>query len=92
MVDLNLELSDCPGGRTDALEDTVDYAALADLVVEMVGAKPVALLEHLSSRLADAVLQRDERVAAVIVTVRKPQVAIPHSLTEARVRLRRERT
>ncbi|MDH3227674.1 MAG: dihydroneopterin aldolase [Thermoleophilia bacterium] len=91
VVDLDLELSECPAGATDALEDTVDYAALADLVAEMVGGKPVALLEHLASRLADAVLERDGRVAAATVTVHKPEVAIPHPLAEARVRLRRER-
>lgn len=92
IVDLDLELSECPGGATDALEDTVDYASLADLVARMVGGEPVSLLEHLAVQLADAVLARDERIAAVVVTVHKPEVAIPLSLREARVTLRRERS
>ncbi len=91
VVDLDLELLECPGGATDALDDTVDYASLADLVAQTVGGEPVALLEHLASQLADAVLTRDDRIAAVVVTVHKPQVAIPHSLSEARVTLRREK-
>jgi dihydroneopterin aldolase len=91
VVDLDLELGSCPAGGTDALEDTVDYAALADLVAEIVGGEPVALIERLASRLADAVLERDGRIAAATVTVHKPGVAIPHPLAEARVQLRRER-
>ena len=33
VVDVRLELAGCPGAATDRLEDTVDYARLADEIV-----------------------------------------------------------
>lgn len=91
VVDIDLELADCPGGETDELDDTVNYASLADVAAEVVSGPPVALLEHLASKLADAALRHDERISAISVTVRKPHVAIPHQIEDARVTLRRER-
>ena len=91
VVDLALELTGCPAGESDALAETVDYAALADVVARIVGGEPVALLERLAAMVADAVLARDARIGAVEVTVHKPQVALPHALDEAWVSLRRER-
>jgi dihydroneopterin aldolase len=90
VVDLVLELSHCPGVDDDLLEGTVDYAALAAAVADIVAGPPCALLEHLAGRIAARALQED-RVAAVEVTVRKPHVAVPQVLTETAVRLRRER-
>jgi 7,8-dihydroneopterin aldolase/epimerase/oxygenase len=90
IIDLELELSDCPGAATDDLTGTVDYGALADIVAVMVAGEPVALLEHLAARIADRVLT-EPLVAVVTVDVHKPHVAIPHVVTEAVVRLRRER-
>ena len=92
LVDVALELSECPGGTSDELGDTVDYAALADRVVQIVSGPPVALLERLASKIADAALEHDPRAAAVSVVVHKPHVAIAHQLSEARVELRRERS
>lgn len=90
VVDLSLELSECPGATTDDLAGTVDYAALTDTVAEIVAGEPVALLEHLASRIADRVLA-EPLVAAVTVEVHKPHVAIPHVVAETAVRLRRTR-
>jgi 7,8-dihydroneopterin aldolase/epimerase/oxygenase len=90
VVDLALELSECPGATTDDLAGTVDYAALTDAVAEIVAGEPVALLEHLTSRIADRVLA-EPLVAAVTVEVHKPHVAIAHVVAETAVRLRRTR-
>lgn len=90
VVDLEMELRDCPGGESDLLEDTVDYAAIADKVAAIVGGAPVRLLERLAARIADTVLSVDERIAAVAVTVRKPHVALTHRVDDVRVRIRRE--
>jgi 7,8-dihydroneopterin aldolase/epimerase/oxygenase len=90
IVDLELELSECPGAQTDDLAGTVDYAVLTDAVAGIAAGEPVALLEYLASRIADRVLT-EPRVAAVTVEVHKPHVAIPHVVAETAVRLRRER-
>ncbi len=50
--------------------------------------RPVALLERLAGMIADRVLA-EPHVAEVAVTVRKPHVAIPHTVRETAVTLRR---
>jgi dihydroneopterin aldolase len=90
VVDLVVELERCPGADTDDLGGTVDYAALADAVAAIVGGPPVRLLERLAAMIAERALQ-EPLASAVEVTVRKPHVALPHTLTEASVTLRRRR-
>jgi 7,8-dihydroneopterin aldolase/epimerase/oxygenase len=90
LVDLELTLDPCPATATDDLADTADYAALADTVVAIVAGPPVALLERLAQLVAEAALATPAAVA-VEVTVRKPHVALAHTLVEAAVRVRRTR-
>ena len=58
-------------GRTDALEDTVDYRALKKRIIRLVEESHFYLIEALAERIADECL-RDERVAQVEVAVEKP--------------------
>ena len=89
VVDLTAGLAECPGIDTDQIDDTLDYARLADDVAAIVSGAPSRLLEHLAGRIADQVLD-EPRVAWVEVTVRKPHVAIPHTVAETAVTLRRD--
>lgn len=90
VVDVELELLSCAGVATDHLADTVDYAALTDEVAAIVAGPPCALLEHLAGRIAARCLA-EPMAASVAVTVRKPHVALPHTLAHTAVRLRRDR-
>lgn len=89
-VDVDASMRTCPGIVSDDIADTLDYAALAARVDQIVAGEPSKLLEHLAGRIADAVLA-DERVAAVTVTVHKPHVALPQQVAETRVQLTRVR-
>ncbi len=80
-----------PAAGTDDLADTIDYGSVCDAVVAVVGASAVALLEHLAQRIADAVLDVDGRIDAVVVVVRKLRPPVPHDLASAGVRLTRSR-
>lgn len=88
VVDLELALATDAATVSDRLQDTVDYAALADRVAAVVGGAPVALLERLAALIADAAMA-DPAVAGVRVTVRKPHVALAHPIREAAVTLER---
>ncbi|MEW6582228.1 MAG: dihydroneopterin aldolase [Actinomycetota bacterium] len=90
VVDVAVELAGAEAAGTDDLADTVDYASLAAAVAEIVGGPPVALLERLAGLVADRCL-REPRAAAVTVTVRKPHVAVPHTVAGTSVTLRRAR-
>jgi len=90
VVDLDIDLAHARAAGSDDLADTVDYAALAAAVAELLAGEPVALLEHLAARIADRVLA-EPHAEAVAVTVRKPHVAIPQVVAETAVTLRRAR-
>jgi len=79
LYDLRLELSEPP--RSDRIEDTVDYVAVAELVKEISGERDYRLLETLAAAVADAIADRFD-VAHVRVRVRKRDVK-PAGLTVA---------
>jgi 7,8-dihydroneopterin aldolase/epimerase/oxygenase len=89
-VDVVLELDLSRPARSDDVADTVHYGELADRLAAIVGGEPVNLIETLAWRLADACLA-DQRVAAVVVTVHKPQAPIAHTFADVSVTIRRER-
>ena len=72
-LDINLDLMvDVRAARTsDALEDTVDYAALHAQVVRLVATERYRLLERLGESILTAVMV-DKRVAVGSVTISKP--------------------
>ena len=74
--------------RTDDLALTVDYAAVAQTVVDVVEGPPVDLIETLAERVAQACLQ-DPKVRSVTVTVHKPQAPIPVPFADVAVQLTR---
>ncbi|MEQ8835097.1 MAG: dihydroneopterin aldolase [Miltoncostaeaceae bacterium] len=90
VVDLAITLEHARASLSDDLADTVDYAVLAGEVAAIVAGPPVALLEHLAGLIADRVLA-EPHAAAVRVTVRKPHVALPHTVAETAVTLERAR-
>jgi len=91
-VDLDLEIDLGPAGRSDALDDSVDYGALAQAAVEEVEGPHAALLERLAERIAGAVLHAGAPAAtAVTVTVRKTRPPVPFELASAGVTIHRHR-
>jgi 2-amino-4-hydroxy-6-hydroxymethyldihydropteridine diphosphokinase/dihydroneopterin aldolase len=90
VVDLELELLRCQGVTTDALADTVDYAALAASVAAIVAGPPQRLLEHVAGRIADRALG-EPLAHRVRVQLRKPHVALAQTVQETAVRIERVR-
>jgi dihydroneopterin aldolase len=89
-VDLDLEADLAVAGRSDRLEDTIDYGALSEQVASVVQNERHALLERLAERIAETALA-DERVAAVTVTLRKLRPPVPVDLATAGVHITRQR-
>ena len=69
-VDVELTVDVSGAGQSDALDDTVDYSAVAEAVSRVVTSERYYLLERLATRIAE-VCRVDERVTGVAVTVRK---------------------
>jgi len=69
-VDVELTVDLTAAGDSDALDDTVDYSAVAEAVSRVVTSERYYLLERLATRIAE-VCRVDSRVTGVTVTVRK---------------------
>jgi len=78
--------------QSDALLDTVDYGALAQVAADVVSQRSYRLLEALAGRLAEALLLTDARLTAVEVTVRKLRPPLPLDVASTGVRVLRSRT
>ncbi len=75
-VDLTLWLDLSPAGKSDAIEDTLDYRNIISTVQQLVKTSKFALLERLANAIAQSILESD-RVAQVQVRLSKPAAPIP---------------
>lgn len=92
IVDLALWTDTRAAGETDDLTKTVNYSKVYDLVRSIVEGEPKRLIEALAETIATAVLGQFPATQSVVVTVRKPEVAIKGSILDAAgVRIRRSR-
>jgi len=71
LVQITLHVDLRQAGRTDTLEDTIDYRALKKRILERAGQSRFHLVEALAQSIADECL-RDDRVEQVEVAVEKP--------------------
>jgi dihydroneopterin aldolase len=90
-VDLTLSVDLTAPSNSDAIEDTVNYAEITDLVVEEITSNPVNLIEKLAGRIAERVLNQHLKVQAVSVTVHKPQAPVSAQLKDIAVLVTRTR-
>lgn len=90
-IDLDVVTDLAPAGRSDELEDTIDYGALCDAVEAAVAAARPRLLEALAERVAATVLAQDDRIAEVVVALRKLRPPVPQQLDTSGVRITRRR-
>lgn len=90
VVDVELEVDLDRAGRSDDLEDTVDYGRLAELVHQTVAGERWNLIERVARRVADVALE-DERVTAVEVTIHKPEAPLAIPYGDVSVTIRRSR-
>ena len=71
LIDIALGHDARPAGRSDRLEDAVDYRAIKRRVVALAESSQYHLVEALAERIA-AICLEDPRVLEAQVTVRKP--------------------
>ncbi len=89
-VDLVIEADLAAAGRSDELDDTVDYGRATAVAAAVITGESHLLLERVAQRIAEEVLAL-ERVTAVEVTVRKLRPPVPHQLDHSAVHIRRVR-
>ena len=75
-VDLMLWLDLSIAGKSDAIEDTLDYRSIISDVQQLVKSSKFALVERLATAIAESILESDG-VAQVQVRLTKPAAPIP---------------
>lgn len=76
-VDVKLWLDLSKPGKTDAIEDTIDYRSVISLVQDLVKTSKFALVERLATAIADSILASCTQVTQVQVRLSKPAAPIP---------------
>jgi dihydroneopterin aldolase len=89
-VDVELEVEP-RATETDDLEDTVDYGAVAQLIVEVGETGSCKTVERLAMIMANRLLEKQPLVASVTIEVRKLLPPIPLTVESAGVRLMLDR-
>ncbi len=88
MVDVTIEADLRKAAASDALEDTVDYGALASAISDAVAGERWNLIETVADRVAELALSIDG-VDAVNVTVHKPKAPLDVPFEDVSVTIRR---
>jgi dihydroneopterin aldolase / 2-amino-4-hydroxy-6-hydroxymethyldihydropteridine diphosphokinase len=89
-IDLSIGLDLRNAGRSDELNDTVNYGLVCERVVEMARDSKDILLERLAAKVADVVLEFD-LVETVDVTVTKLRPPVPEAVESTAVVISRSR-
>lgn len=90
VIDITLWIDLADAAASDCLDDTYDYAVLAQRAADIVAGPARNLIETVAAEIASDVMA-DHRVHAVEVVVHKPQAPIPLTFTDVAVVARRSR-
>ncbi|MCK9223448.1 MAG: dihydroneopterin aldolase [Candidatus Muirbacterium halophilum] len=74
-IEFSADLSNA--GKSDKIEDTVNYVKLFNKTEKIVKNEKFNLLETLARKIALSILEEHDIISKVNVSVRKPQVPIP---------------
>jgi len=90
-VDLDVHADLRAAGRSDALDDTINYGSIVIAAETVVETERHELLERVAQRIAEAVLDIDIRIEAVKVTIRKLRPPLPVDVATAGITILRAR-
>lgn len=88
VLDITLFLDLHRAGKTDALEDTVNYAEAVERITRIVCGKHCDLIEHLASRVAQMLLETYP-LERVTVCLHKPKAPVEADFADIAVEITR---
>ena len=83
-VDVRIETNFDSAVATDDVAQTINYAEVAQVVVDSVTGERFDLIESLADHIAHKIISRDG-ISRVFVTVHKPHAPIEHEFTNVSV-------
>lgn len=84
LIDIEFELSE-KASETDAISDTVNYAAVAGLIAKVVGEESVRTLEFLCRKISKALRESYPMIQSGTISIAKPMPPMPFIAAEVRV-------
>lgn len=91
IVDVELKVDLEKAGKTDDLNETLDYNDIAILIHNEIIGPPVKLIEALAERIAQKILKTYPTIEKVEVTVHKPRAPITVPFGDVSITIKRER-
>jgi dihydroneopterin aldolase len=91
VIDVDFDVPDCDAVLTDRIEDTIDYAEVADIVALAATERSYRTLERLGGVIAERLIERFN-CDSVRVRSAKPEPPIPLAIEEVAVEVVRSRT
>lgn len=91
LIDLELNLDLSVAGKSDALEDTVDYPKILALTEKIIGGESKNLIETVAEELAEKILADFPKVEGVKVVLHKPYAPLKIKYLDAAVEIFRSR-
>ncbi len=76
IVDLKVDLDLRAASISDDLNDTINYADLAQIVYNNIVGERVQLIERLAGRIADEIMAAHKVIRSIQVTVHKPHAPV----------------
>ena len=78
-------------GKSDNINDTVDYALVLDLIKKVVTGKPKNLIESVAEDIAGILLEKFSIIESVHITIHKPSAPLANVFESAAVSIVRSR-
>ena len=89
--DISFDVPDCDAVLTDRVEDTIDYAEVADIVALAATERSFRTLERLAQVVGEWLMERFS-CESVRVRAAKPEPPLPLAIQEVAVEVTQERT
>ena len=84
-VDVEVDCDLRESGRTDRIEDTVDYTRVRAIAKEVIEGEAHKLLESLAARIAERVLQLPKVGAVAVRIAKRPASMLPIDAAAVRI-------
>lgn len=91
LVDLTLVLNLRPAGKSDDIQDSIDYGEIYQATKKIVEGEAKNLIEAVAEEIAAELLRRYKKISALHVKVTKPNPPIPGAYDGVAVEIYRER-
>ena len=80
-VDLSTNLNEL----SDDLKNTIDYSKAVEIVIQVITGEPVNLIETLAKSISEKVLDFDNKISEVKVSVHKPSAPVSAQISDVSV-------